>query len=315
MSQKITANNEKEAIVIGAGIAGLSAAVYLGRAKINALVIGKPDESQAVKAHIIMNYLGFPDGISGKELIKKSLRQVKKYKVPVIREEVVNVQKDNYIFSVKTESGKLFKTKAIIISTGTPIKLSGIENEEQLTGKGVHYCVECDGAFYQKKKAAVIGNGNHAAEEALSLLLYTDDITIISNSDKFKFSDKLTSEISKKGIKLLNEPVKIFEGKTKLENVVLMSGEKLKFDGVFMGCGEFSALDFSSKLALKVENNTLVVDKNGMTDEAGVFAAGNCISRCRQVAKSVGDGCNAALSAIKFVRNKEAYQDYSKKKR
>ncbi len=301
----------KEVIVIGCGPAGLSAALYLGRANIDVLVIGNPEESQVLKAHIIMNYLGFPDGITGDELMDRSLKQVKKYKVTIIKKEVINIEKKDSVFYVKIDTEEVFTAKAIIIATGTPIKLSGIENEEKLTGKGVHYCVDCDGPFYQKKKVAMIGNGNHAAEEALSLLLYTNDITIISNSDNFKFSDKLSSEISNKKIKLLNAAVKAFEGNSKLENIVLMNGEKLKFDGIFMGCGEFSALDFSSKLVLQIENDALIVDKNSMTSEPGVFAAGNCISRCRQIAKSVGDGCNAALSAIKFVRNKEIYQDYS----
>lgn len=302
---------DKEIIVIGCGPAGLSAALYLGRAKIDTLVIGNPQESQVLKAHIIMNYLGFPEGITGKDLIERSLKQVKQYKVPIIKKEVVNVEKKENLFSVKIETGDSFTAKAIIIATGTPIRLSGIENEERLTGRGIHYCVECDGAFYQNKKLAVVGNGNHAAEDALSLLLYTNDITIISNSDNFDFTERLSNEIDKRKIKLLNEPVKSFEGSRILENVVLMNGKKMKFDGAFMGCGEFSALDFSSKLALQIENDALIVDKNGMTSEEGVFAAGNCISRCRQVAKSVGDGCNAALSAIKFVRNKEIYQDYS----
>lgn len=301
----------KEVVVIGCGPAGLSAAIYLGRGNIDTVVIGKPEESQVLKAHIIMNYLGFPEGITGKDLIKRAVQQVKKYKVPLLKQEVVNIEKKGTTFAVKLDDEQVISAKAIIIATGTPIVLSGIENEEALTGKGVHYCVECDGPFYQKKHVAVIGNGNHAAEEALSLLLYTNDVTIISNGDGFKFSDKLNNEMKKYKINLLNAPVKAFQGKKKLEKIILMDGKELQFDGVFMGCGEMSAMDFSAKLALQRENEMLVVDKNGMTSEPGIFAAGNCISRCRQVAKSVGDGCNAGLSALKFVRNKAVYQDYA----
>ena len=302
---------DKEVVVIGAGPAGLSAAIYLGRAKIDAIVIGKPKESQVMKAHLIMNYLGFPEGITGKDLLKKAQKQVKKYKIPIIEKEVVNVTKEKDIFVIKTDDEKIIKSKAVIVATGTPIKLSGIQNEESLTGKGVHYCVECDGPVYQKKNLAVIGNGNHAAEEAILLLTYTKKITIISNNNKFEFSQALEKEIKKYKITLMNEKVKSFEGKSSLDSVILMNGNKLIFDAVFMGCGELSALDFASKLALQIEKESLVVDANGMTAEPGIFAAGNCISRCRQVAKSVGDGCNAALSAIKFVRNAAIYQDYS----
>ena len=143
------------------------------------------------------------------------------------------------------------------------------------------------------------------------MLTYTRKITIISNSQKFEFSPALERDIKKYKITLINEKIKSFEGKSSLDSVVLMNGKKLIFDAVFMGCGELSALDFASKLALQIEKESLVVDANGMTAEPGMFAAGNCVSRCRQVAKSVGDGCNAALSAIKFVRNAVMYQDYS----
>ena len=305
---------EKEVVVIGCGPAGLSAALYLGRGNVKTLLIGKTKESQVMKAYKIYNYLGFPNGIKGRDFMKKSLAQVKKYKVPIIEREVIDVERKGNFFLVKLDNKKIIKTKALIISTGTPIRLSGVENEERLTNKGVHYCVECDGALYQNKKLAVIGNGNHAAEQALSILRYTKDITIISNANNFEFSSKLETEIKNKKIKLLNENVKSFIGKNKLENILLMNGKMLKFDAAYMGCGEFSALDFSSKLALKIENDSLVIDQNGMTCEEGVFAAGNCVSKCRQIAKSVGDGCNAALSAIRFVRHKELYQDYGVKR-
>ncbi len=302
---------DKEVVVIGAGPAGLSAAIYLGRAKIDTLLIGKFKESQVMKAHLILNYLGFPEGIAGKELLEKARKQVQKYKVPILEKEVVNITKKDNIFTIKIDDGKIVQTKAVILATGTPIKLSGIEREEDLVGKGIHYCVECDGPLYQKKNIAVIGSGNHAAEEALSLLPYTKQIIIISHDSKFTFSKKFEQAIKDSKIQLLNEKVKGFEGKNAFESLTLMNGKKLRFDAVFMGCGELSALDFASKLALKIENDGLVVDKYGMTTEQGIFAAGNCISKCRQVAKSVGDGCNAALSAIKFVRNTKVYQDYA----
>lgn len=302
---------KKEVIVIGCGPAGLSAAIYLGRAKIDTLVVGKLKESQVMKAHVIMNYFGFPEGIAGKELLQRGLKQAKKYGVSFLQREVVNVTKKGEWFAVKTDTQKEYYSKAVIIATGTPIILTGIENEESLTGKGVHYCVECDGAFYQKKNVAVIGSGNHAAEEAISLLTYTKHITLVANADRITFSSKFLHELQKRKITIVSGAVKAFVGTDHLDSITFMDGRKMKFDGVFMGCGELSAMDFASKLALDTEKEMLKVDKNGMTSEQGVFAAGNCISRCRQVAKSVGDGCNAALSAIKFLRNKELYQDYS----
>ncbi|MBS3144711.1 FAD-dependent oxidoreductase [Candidatus Woesearchaeota archaeon] len=305
---------KKEVIVIGCGPAGLSAAIYLGRANIDTLVLGKQKDSQVMKAHLIMNYLGFPKGITGEQLLKNAMDQVRVYNVPILENEVINVEQDKESFILETEDGKVYESKALIIATGTPIKLSGIENEERLTSKGVHYCVECDGPLYHNKNLAVIGNGNHAAEEAILLLSYTKNITIIANADRFEISSKLRDQIKKNKIPMITKSVKSFDGETKIEGITLMDGQKMKFDGVFMGCGELSAFDFSAKLALTIENDSLIVDKNGMTSVKGIFAAGNCISKCRQVAKSVGDGCNAALSAIRYVRNKEVYQDYATSK-
>ncbi|MFH1592077.1 MAG: FAD-dependent oxidoreductase [Candidatus Woesearchaeota archaeon] len=301
-----------EAIVIGCGPAGLSAAIYLGRAKVKTLLIGKSKESQLIKAHKIENYFGFPEGITGKDLLNKGIKQVKKFKVNVVENEVTDIDKIKEEFKVKLGNSQEHTAKVIIIATGTPIKLSGIKNEEQLTGKGLHYCVECDGAFYQKKKVAVIGNGNHAAESAIDLVTFTKDITIISNADNFNFSEEMKKQIKKHNIKLTNEKVSEFSGKKFLDTITLNNNKKLKVNGVFMACGTASALDFSSKLALNINQNILVVDKNNMTSIKGIFAAGNCSGRCRQVANNVGQGCNAGVNAIKYLRNKQVYFDYSR---
>ncbi len=299
-----------EVIVIGCGPAGLSAGIYLGRAKVNTLVVGKKSQSQLVKAHDIQNYYGFPEGITGKELLERGIKQALKFGVKIIDNEVVEVDKKKEEFEVKLGNGEKNTAKVLIFATGTPIKLSGIENEERLTGRGVHYCIECDGPFLQKRKVAVIGNGNHAAEDALDLLIYTKDITIISNADGFAFSPEMKKAIEKNGVKTMIAKIKTFSGETNLENIILEDGKKLRFDGVFMASGSASALDFSNKLALKIEKNILVVNDDNRTSVEGVFAAGNCCARCRQVAKNVGDGCNAALSAIRFLRRKELYFDY-----
>ncbi len=301
-----------EVIVIGCGPAGLSAAVYLGRAHVNTFLIGRKKDSQLAKAHLIENFFGFPEGIAGKELLERGIKQVKKFKAKIVDQEVVDMGAIKGGFSVKTADNKEYTTQLIILATGTPIRLSGIENEEALTGKGVHYCVECDGPFYKNKKVAVIGNGNHAAEDAIDLNIFTKDITIVSNADGFSFSPQMKKALLDHQVKLVDVMVKEFVGDDKfLKEIVLESGRRMSLDGVFMACGTASALDFATKLALQLEKNILVVDSDNMTSVKGIFAAGNCCGRCRQVAKNVGDGCNAALSAIKYLRNKEYYFDYS----
>jgi thioredoxin reductase (NADPH) len=253
--------------------------------------------------------MGFPDGIAGPMLINKGIIQCMKFGVRFVKEEVVSAQQDKQ-FMIKTNMGKQFNARAMIIAAGTPIKLS-VVNEDKLMGRGVHYCVNCDGPLYKGKKVAVIGNGDHAAETAMEALSYTKDITIIANSNRFEFSDAYHNELTKCQIKTILSKVREFKAGNTLESIVMEDGTELRFSGVFMASGVAGALDFAANLGLEIQNNMLVVDADNKTNLAGVFAAGNCAGKCRQIAKNAGDGCNAGLSAIKYLRSTETYTDYA----
>ncbi|MBI3190590.1 FAD-dependent oxidoreductase [archaeon] len=303
-----------DVVIIGCGPAGLTAAVFCGRAGLKTVVIGLAEKSQASIAMHIENYPGFPDGIDGPILLNKIMIQAQKFGVNFVKEEVVSVvcteENNKNIFTVKTSKEKEFACHAIVVCTGVPIRLSGIKNEEKLTGKGVHYCVSCDGPMYKNKKIAIVGNGNHAAESAIEALSYSKDITIVSNAPAFDFSDAYMDEIKKWQIKAMITKVSEFRGDKKLESLLLGDGKETTFDCVFMACGIAGAFDFASNLGLETKDNILVVDENSMTNLAGVFAAGNCAGRCRQIAKNIGDGCNAAINVIRYLRSKDLYFDY-----
>lgn len=305
---------EFDVVILGTGPAGLSSAIFCGRANLQTMVIGIVEKSQASMAMHIENYFGFPEGIDGPLLLEKGLQQARKFGVKTLKDEIVTAspveQEGKKVFIIKTSKGLDVKARAMIIATGIPIKFSGILNEEKLTGKGVHYCVNCDGAMYSNKSVAIIGNGNHAAEDAIEALSYTKNITIISNAPKFEFSEVLEEEIKKWSIKTMIAKVKSFTGEKFFDKMVLDDGKELKFDGVFMACGMAGALDFAADLGLEIKDNILVIDDNNMTSMEGVFAAGNCAGRCRQIAKNVGDGCNAGVSVIKYLRSRELYFDY-----
>ena len=169
-----------DVLVIGTGPAGISAAIYTSRAKLSTLLIGKPQDGALYKARIIANYFGFDKDIGGKDIIERSMRQAQRFGTEFYEGEVVNALEKDRIFTIKMADGKKFMAKNLIIATGMAYKLAGIENEDKLSGNGVHYCSTCDGYAYQKKKVAVVGHSNLAAEEAISLLSYTKDITIFS---------------------------------------------------------------------------------------------------------------------------------------
>jgi thioredoxin reductase (NADPH) len=310
-------NETYDVIIVGCGPAGLSSAIFTGRANLKTLVIGLPEKSQAAIAPHIENYFGFPDGVDGKMLLNKGTIQAQRFGVRFLKDEVVAASRafvdGKNTFTVKTSKEEEFNAHAMIIATGVPIVLSGIKNERELTGKGVHYCVSCDGPMYRNKRIAVIGNGNHAAESAVEALSYSRDVTIVSNGAAFDFSDDFHREITKWNVKTRLAKVREFKGDNKLAGVLLDDGGALDFDAVFMASGTAGALDFAKNLGLEIQENALVLDTSNMTSLDGVFAAGNCACSCRQIAKNVGDGCNAAISVIRYIRSKEIYLDYGEK--
>ena len=357
-----------DCIIIGSGPAALSAAVFLGRAKCSVLVLGNSQESNLMKAKSIGNYLGL-DGISGKKLMMKSILQAKKYGSKILVSEVVDLQEkfsavnnkkvtidkkiqknmlmkdgekkqkkqkkqekqeeQGKIFSVKTADNAVYEGKTVIIAVGLQYQASGVQNEKTFVGKGVHYCVSCDGYFYKNKKVAVIGNGNYAAEEALELLTYTKNITIISQEKKMIIHSDFLKKLKKAHVQFSNKKVVSFIGSKMLEGVRYKSissqdssyqnlssknrssqtPSSEKFDGIFIAIGTAGALTFANKLGLMMNGEYLVVDKDKKTNLEGVYAVGGSIEGSYQIAKSVGDGCSAAIQIIKKVKGISQYSD------
>lgn len=295
-----------EVIVIGCGPAGVTAGLYAARAGLKTLVLGSKKDSQMMYAKNIQNYPGF-DCIAGEKLLQVFIDQAKEFGAGFEEKEVVDIQKG---FVVKTADNTRYECKAVVIATGLPIPWSGIDGEKDLMGKGVHTCPSCDGPFYKDKRIAVIGNGNHAAEDAVLLSSYSDDLTILSNGKKFSFSDHMKELIEKNKIKMKDAKCESFRKDEDIE-VSYKDGSD-HFDGVFLACGTAGSTAFAERLGIIMDENLIVVDKNNMTNIAGVFAAGNCMSGCKQIAKNVGDGCNAGVNLIKHVKGTQAYVDYGK---
>jgi len=306
-----------DTIIIGAGAAGLSAAVFAARAGMKTLIIGDPNQSMVAMAADIGNYIG-TDNWSGKQWLEVGLQQIKKYGAEHVIAEVVHVvkQENNGIFYVKTSDAKQYQAKTIIICVGIAYKTTGIRGEKELVGRGIHYCVACDGWYYKNKKVAVIGNGNFAAEEAIELTSYARDITIISNGQEFQISQEFMNELKKNNIKMIDDKVREFRKDDKGEKIaalILENGKSFPIDGLFVAIGTATALDFSNKLALDLDEkqNIKVNRETGETSLAGCYAAGGCIGGTIQIAKSVGDGCVAAISAIKKVKGISRYVDHT----
>lgn len=299
-------------LIIGGGPAGLSASIYGARAQLKTAVFGDPAKGNLHKAHLISNYFGFPKGISGADLCAIGLAQAKSFGAEHFENEIIDISiGDDLTFTVKDDKNRQYSSKTLILATGQSFTLSGIKNEKELTGKGVSYCVTCDGFFFRGKKVVVIGNGNYAGEEALQLLAYTKDITILSHGRDFSFSEEISRELTAAGLKTQRtERIKEITGEGRAEKLIFSDGVEMPVEGVFMAAGVAGATAFAKKLGLETAGNYIKIDQEGKTNLPGIFAAGDCTGSPAQVASSVGAGCNAALSAIKLLRGAQVYVQY-----
>lgn len=288
-------------IIIGAGPAGLSAAIYCARGRVNTLVIGDITRSRLYKAKLMDNYLGFPEGIPGKDLLERSAAQVERFGGRIVSGEVVGIRLFEQ-FEVELADGAKYQAGAVILATGVNTKVSGIGNEEELVGKGVSYCANCDAFFYRDRKVAIIGSGNFAAKEALELVPHTRHVTIFSHTERFEVSQNLLDHLEKENVVLRQDKVVEFVGDDQLQGLKLASGEFWPVEGAFLALGTASVLDFARTLGLEIEKNHIVVDTDGKTNFPGVFAAGDCTGPPLQVAKGVGQGCAAAIAAMAHLR-------------
>lgn len=289
--------NDYDVIIIGKGPAGISAALYTVRASLNTLVLGS-SLSMLAKTERIENYYGFPDGISGKELLDNGIKQALNIGAELKSEEVTALDFDGK-FTVKTAENS-YTSKAVLIAAGQPPRRPKIEGVAEFEGKGISYCTTCDGFFYRGKKVGVLGNGNYAAQEAKELEPFTKDITIFTNGEKAVFSGEY--EAAEKKYKIDERKITAAAGKEILGEIVF-EDEKEPIDGLFIAAATASSVDFAAKLGVNVKDGAIVTDRDMKTNFQGIFAAGDCTGGFKQVATAVGEGALAAKSIISYLKN------------
>lgn len=281
-----------DAIVIGKGPSGISAAIYLQRANLDVTVIGK-DFGALAQAQLIENYYGFDRPISGIELAETGQRQAEHLGIPVLSEEVTSIEADGE-FTVRTTQG-VYRAKAVLLATGKARSEPKIENFAALKGKGISFCAVCDGSFYRNKQVGVLGNGAYALEEAEHLLRFTPNVTLFTDGLP------LTAELPQR-FKSISAPIHAILGNDRLEGVATESGD-YPLDGLFVAIGTASAVDFAKKIGVGVQDNKISVNESFMTNVPGLFAAGDAIGGFLQVSKAVSDGALAAKGMIAYLKN------------
>lgn len=292
-----------DVVIIGAGIAGITAAIYLKRANLDVLLIDKDAPGgQLNKISVIENYPGYLN-ISGPELSEKLFEQINNLNIEYRYGNALEIVDDNNEKIVKTDQ-ETIKTKTIILALGrTPNKLK-IENEEKLLNKGISYCALCDGPLFKNKEVAVIGSGNSAVEESIYLSNICKKVTVIIRSNNFKAEETLIKQLkNKENIEIKTNSVvsTIIEENNKLKAIKLNNEEILNIEGLFIYIGSTPNIKFIEKLNLEIEQNFIKVDKNMETSISGIYAIGDVIKKdVYQLTTATSDATIAAVS----IKNK-----------
>lgn len=302
-----------KALVIGSGPAGLSAALYLARANLNPVVLAGMDLGGQVSiTYMVENYPGFPDGISGPDLVQAFQKQAERFGAEIVFDMAVEADFSKRPFVVKTY-GEEIHADVVIAATGATARKLEIPGEQELTGRGVSYCATCDGHFFQGMDVVVVGGGDSALEEALFLTRYASSVTIIHRRDELR-AGAILQERARKNEKISfiwNTVVTEIIGKDAVEAVRLQNretGEETVFPtkGVFIFIGHTpNSQLFEGQLEMDTQGY-VKVDSWMRTSVPGVFAAGELAdSHFRQVITSAGMGAAAAMQAIHFLEENE----------
>ncbi|MDY6064847.1 MAG: thioredoxin-disulfide reductase [Finegoldia sp.] len=301
-------------IIIGAGPAGLSAAIYAARAKMDAVIV----EEKAVGGQIlntleIENYPGSDLEESGPSLMEKMKKQIEYFKVQVINARADEVYLNESIKKIRLSTGETLEAKSIIVATGASPRKLNCKGEQEFTGRGVSYCATCDADFFNGLEVIVVGGGNTAVEEAIYLTRFAKKVTVLVRADKLR-ADRLAEEKAREIENLhfkFNTSLAEIKGEGFVKSVILRdnkTGEESIYEsedgllGVFVFVGTSPHTDiFKGKLELN-EDGYIIADKDMKTDISGVFAAGDVRNtNLRQVVTAVSDGAIAAVQAQKYI--------------
>jgi thioredoxin reductase (NADPH) len=304
------ARNVHDVIIIGSGPAGLTAAIYACRARLDTLVIGGLSwGGQLMFTGVVENFPGFPEGLVGSELMNRMRQQAEKFGAKTLMEDVASVDFSSRPLKV-TVGDKVYEARSVIVATGASPRLLGLPAEKKLAGRGVSYCATCDAAFFRDRKVVVVGGGDTALDEALALASYATEVTVVHRRDKLRACQFLQERVSaNKKIRFIwNSVVEGILGESRVEGVKLkniLTGETstLPVDGVFVAIG-YSPNTGVFKGQIQLDKyGYVVVHNETKTSVDGVFAAGDDQDfRYKQAITAAGSGAKAALDVVKYLQ-------------
>lgn len=294
-------------VIIGAGPAGISAALYAVRGNMNPLVINN-GIGALEKAEKIENYYGLEQPLSGKELYERGISQAEALGVRILDAEVLGISGFD-TFTVKTTAGD-FDTVSVILATGGKRSAPKIPGLKEFEGRGVSYCAVCDAFFYRGKEVAVVGNGEFALHEAEELRNVTQDVTIYTDGKEPEFSREHPIAVNTMKIQAIEGDDKVsgllMQSDTAAQDAEAPENSFYPADGVFVALGTAGSTEIARQMGAEItDKGNIKTDEEMATTIPGLFAAGDCTGGLLQVSKAVYEGSMAAISAGKYVRHKK----------
>lgn len=311
----MSSSNHYDVVVVGAGPAGLTAGIYLSRSRLRTLVVSEGTVGgQLVLTHEIANYPGV-ESITGYQLSGIMRKQAKAFGCDILSNvRITSLELTEEVKHLVLDNGRAITADAVILSPGGRSRTLGVPGEEEFKGRGISYCATCDGDFFTGKEIVVVGGGNSALEEAVSLTQYATRVTIVHQFDTFQAFEHAVEEAraNPKIRFIMSSTLADYYGDEKIrgvtiKNLITGSLERFATDGVFVFIGYRPNTEFLEGVVDLNNRGEMVVDADMNTSVAGVFGAGDSIAkRYRQVTTAVSDGTIAALSAAAYVNAKRA---------
>lgn len=290
-----------DVVILGAGPAGLQAAIHAARRKATVMLFGKQVKSSLFHAHVENFCCLF--SVSGEDMLQTGREQAVRFGAQICDEDIMQVNQEGALFDLVTESGSRIRCKSLIVATGSTRNKLGVPGEKELLGKGVSYCVECDANFFRSQDVAVIGEESAAAGGALTLLGYARKVYLVCK--QLQVVPALREEVERSGV-AVHSGVEVarIEGEKEVSGLLLKNGARLDVSGVFIELGAKGVMELATTLGIRLddEGKYIQTDKKQRTSKAGVFAAGDICGPPWQMAKAVGEGCVAGLEAAGYAK-------------
>ncbi|MFZ1983852.1 MAG: FAD-dependent oxidoreductase [Desulfatitalea sp.] len=290
-----------DVVILGTGPAGLQAAIHAARKKVSVLVLGKENKSSLFHAHIENFCCLF--NVAGADMISNGRQQAASFGARFADEDVLTIAARENGFELETENGSTILASTLIIATGTHRNRLGVKGEKELIGRGVSYCVDCDGHFYKGQVVAVIGNESAAVDGALTLTAIAAKVHLVC--ERLEVSDTLKAKLESSAVKVhQGAKVTSIQGEKEVEAVLLQDGTTLAVSGVFIEQGAKGLLQLATNLGILLDDEMRFIqtDKKQATNMPGIYAAGDVCGPPWQMAKAVGEGCVAGINAADFAK-------------